>query len=191
MGPEDQEEGRFFSREAPEENFEDNSSVTEVEKNSGSDDDDSPALKYEGESPVLNERRDMPRETQHYEAEWETELFEGIFGYDGERIQPDVPGEFNLQVEDGEVNISYRVQRRSDITGTDPNETDGYGLFELLVSEGEVVESSIDAEDFKLDLEIGNNPYLELEMSYEEGSNRGRKQALSKMEELQEILEPR
>lgn len=133
----------------------------------------------------------MPRRTRSYDTEWETELFEDIFGYDEQRIQPDIPGDFNLEIEDGEVNIHYRIERRSDITGNDPNETDGYGLFELLVSGGEVVESSIDSEHFDLDLEIGNKPYLELEMSYDEDSNRGRKQALSKMEEFQEILEPK
>lgn len=190
MEPEDQEDKEFISRDL-QRNPEDSSVNEEVDVLSGKDDDDSPALKYEGETPVLSEHKDVPRETRHYDAEWERELFEDVFGYDGQRIQPDIPGDFNLEKNDGRVVINYTIERRSDITDTDPNETEGYGLFELLVSEEEVVDSSIENENFALDLEIGNRPYLELEMSYDDSSNRGRKQALSKMEEFQEILEPK
>ena len=139
------------------------------------------------ELPVIDERRDSPRNTHNYAEEWERGLFEDLEGYDPARNQADIPGTLDFSIEDGQVHMNYSVQRRSDITQNSPDQPDGFSVFDLMVNSGDA--DFISESDYlEVDIDVGKEPYLTVEISYDEESNRGRKQALQTFDEIANVL---
>lgn len=132
----------------------------------------------------FSEEEGSPRDHQPYREASELDLFVQLAGYDFQREQVDLPGNFELELdEDGTVDIEYSVSKKSDILGDDIASS----FLEYFVGEG-IAETHESGDTYEIEMNMGGENYLDISMSYEETSNRGRKKALEKIDMVNDLL---
>ena len=141
------------------------------------------AAERDGPQAFVHTEAGQPRDHHPYREHFEQELFVGIAGYDLDREQIDLPGAFQLELEDGVVNIEYSVEKKSDVLADGRSSS----FLEYFVGEG-LAETHEVSEDYDIQLNMGGDSYLDISMSYDQTSNEGRKKALEKIDIVNDLL---
>jgi len=142
------------------------------------------AAERDGPKAFVHTEAGLPRDHQPYRESSEEKLFIEMLGFDYDRHQVDVPGSFELSLENGKVEIEYEVARKSDILADDKTAS----FLEYFVGEGLAETNESEIGEYEIQMTMGGDSYLSVEMTYDEASNRGRKKALEKMDMVNDLL---